>query len=170
MAGSTTATFLRLLVTYSLLVSLVQSKKEIPRMVSSECALRHIQIWLRMKNCIPLRILTRACGGTCPSYTTMSVNDPTKLEANCDCCQYVGRKRKYFAVRCFTTMRKRKSIKIASFVLPKGCRCRPCSAISDQIVSSESRIFQTSPILGDLINSNTFKRSYYNNFTYFIDG
>lgn len=126
--------------------------------IKSNCSLRNVQLRVKFENCFPVRLLARACQGSCMSYTTVSSMDPKKLETKCECCQYVGRKRKRFGVKCPHKQYKNVyKIRVASITLPKRCMCRPCSASPNRILSAEKAMFMRNPML-DLLKIKSYFR------------
>ncbi|KAL4225995.1 hypothetical protein ACF0H5_013982 [Mactra antiquata] len=111
---------------------------------------------IRVDNCLPVRLHARACSGTCESYTTTSSNTPHKLETKCECCQYVGRKRKLFRIRCpHDEDRNLFRLAVGSITVPKRCMCRPCSSTPNLFFSAEKSILLRHPML-DLLKANVF--------------
>lgn len=123
--------------------------------LTSNCSMRHMQMKIKVENCLPVRLHARACGGTCASYTTTSSSNPHKLETRCECCQYIGRKRKVFGIKCpYKNIYK---LAVGSITLPKRCMCRPCSSTPNQFFSAEKSILLRNPML-DLLRTNLFYR------------
>ena len=122
--------------------------------MKSNCSMKYVRLMVRHKNCIPVRIHARACRGSCASYTTVSAYNPTNLETKCDCCQYVGRKRKRFGMKCpHPTSKNHFKLAVVSMTMPKKCMCRPCSSTPNKVLSAEQSILRTSPILSDSLKA-----------------
>ena len=118
---------------------------------NKHCKMHAVLLRIRHKNCMPIKLRARACNGACTSYTKVSTGYPWKLEQSCNCCQYAGRKRKRFGMKCPHGRDKRNyRVVVMSVTLPRGCRCRPCSTEPNAIVAPETTMFNTSPIIGDL--------------------
>ena len=112
------------------------------------CDMHFVQLRVRHKNCVPIKLRARACSGACSSYTKVSTSQPWQLEQTCNCCQYAGRKRKLFGIRCPHKRGKRGfRVIVMSVLLPRGCRCRPCSTEPNAIVAPEATMFNKSPIV-----------------------
>ena len=125
----------------------------------NHCGMHRIQIRIRYKNCVPVKVRARACNGACESYTKVSTTYPWDLEQSCNCCQYAGRKLKRFGMKCPDRTNKRKfKLVVMSVMLPRGCRCRPCSTIPNAVKAPERTMFNTSPIIGDM---DIFKRDWH---------
>jgi len=123
----------------------------------TNCSIKYIHMRIKVENCIPIRIVARACSGACASYTSVSMDNPQKLETKCDCCQYVGRRRKRFGMRCPDKTNKGTfHIKVVSITMPRRCTCRPCSALANRVISAEQVIFRKSPLLGDGFDKHIF--------------
>lgn len=122
--------------------------------MKSNCSMRYFQLKVKHKNCLPVRVSARACSGTCASYTTVSAINPSHLETKCDCCQYVGRKRKRFGIKCpHSTKKNYYKLAVVSMTMPKRCMCRPCSTTPSTVMSAEQSILRTSPILSDSLKA-----------------
>lgn len=125
-----------------------------PSIVHSNCSMRFVQVKVKHKNCLPVRVYARACSGTCASYTTVSPINPSQLETKCDCCQYVGRKKKRFGIKCPSTAKKNHyKLAVVSMIMPKRCMCRPCSITPKKVMSAEQTILRTSPLLSDSLKA-----------------
>lgn len=138
-----------------LLVTVVSSAfKYFPSEKKANCSMRPVQLRVKHKNCLPVKLYARACSGACASYTAASASDPTHLETKCDCCQYVGRKRKRFGIKCPSSKQKNHfKVVIFSITLPKRCSCRPCSSAPTNVISAERSLLQASPILSDSLKA-----------------
>ncbi|KAH3893831.1 bursicon-like [Dreissena polymorpha] len=125
---------------------------------STNCSLRYLQMRVKLENCLPVRLVTRACSGACVSYTRVSLEHPELLQTKCDCCQYVGRRKKRFGIKCpQKNARNRYTIKVMSVTMPRRCLCRPCSNVANGVESAEKVMFRTSPILGAMVTADIIR-------------
>ncbi|XP_045167208.1 bursicon-like [Mercenaria mercenaria] len=136
-------------------IVILSSVQSLSTDIKSNCSMRYVQMRIKFQNCLPVRVLAQACHGSCVSYTATSSIDPKKLETKCECCQYVGRKRKRFGIKCPHKQYKNVyKIRVASIAVPKRCMCRPCSAAPNRLLSAERAIFMQNPML-DLLRIRT---------------
>lgn len=130
----------------------------IPMELSSNCSVRQVRMTIKVEDCLPVQIRAKACSGMCPSYTTTSSDKPNALETKCECCQYVGKKRKRFVIRCPHKVQKNTfKLAIASVTMPRKCMCRPCSDAPNRLLSAEQTILRRNPML-DLLRMNALFR------------
>lgn len=137
---------------------ILSSAIQISSDIKTNCSMRYVQMRVKFQNCLPVRIFAPACNGACASHTTTSSIDPQKLETKCECCQYVGRKRKRFGIKCPHKQYKNLyKIRVSSITIPKRCMCRPCSAAPNRLLSAERTIFMQNPMLDLLKIRNLFQ-------------
>lgn len=110
---------------------------------SSECQRRLILRTMRYPNCIPKRIVSFGCKGTCNSYTAPSPSRPDELEHHCQCCQDAERRIRRAIITCPDTESPRQyknyTVRLA---IPTECSCRPCSVLPNRIIPSEPDFLQ----------------------------
>ncbi|KAL4224553.1 hypothetical protein ACF0H5_015255 [Mactra antiquata] len=125
---------------------------------STNCSVRLARMTIKVEDCFPVNIRAKVCSGTCPSYTMTSSDKPQALETKCECCQYVGKKRKRFAIRCPHKVQEHLyKVAIASVTIPRRCMCRPCSDAPNRLLSAEKAILRRNPIL-DILRINSVFR------------
>lgn len=96
---------------------------------SGECLRRRVAIIIKHGNCLPKRMLSFACQGTCPSYTQVSLTGPSMVERSCQCCQELKPVVRQASIMCPKPNEPRHfRWVVLRLAVPRGCMCRPCNA------------------------------------------
>nr|QUP51992.1 bursicon-A1 [Urechis unicinctus] len=131
--------FLVTMQTYIFLVimTLTQGQTFVPEVSPSSdlqesCKVRRIIHRVDYQGCLPRRMVSLACQGTCRSYTQVSAGQQhVRLERHCSCCQEVQTVTRNATIRCRNDRPYRgrpfKTV-VLRLTLPVRCMCRPCSA------------------------------------------
>lgn len=113
--------------------------------VRSQC-LRHYAIYtVRIGNCLPRRVLIRACRGGCFTHARPSQTSPSEVIHFCQCCQQDDVIQTRALLRCPSDGSSSQFRLVPYPINMAGsCRCRPCSVLPDTIVPSEGEILHRS--------------------------
>ena len=92
--------------------------------------------------CIPLRrhlsgIMTRACKGSCHSYSQPLSDDPSTLHRSCNCCEAVATRKRRIPMRCENIRSGNYDRVVVRVSLPTSCMCRPCDVLPESIQPAE---------------------------------
>ncbi|KAL5022152.1 hypothetical protein ScPMuIL_001307 [Solemya velum] len=95
------------------------------------CYQRRVVQTVRYGDCLPKRLLTYACVGTCESFSKTSPGTPGTLETSCNCCSAVAVAQRRTSLDCpdptgettFTPV-------IHKVLMPLRCACWPCGQSS----------------------------------------
>lgn len=110
--------------------------------VISQCDRKRIIHTIRYQDCIPKRILSFGCAGTCNSYTQPSASQSGQLVKHCECCQDSDRISRQARIICPNVQGDTPfKYVVVSLSIPTSCLCRPCSPLSLEVNPGEPDIF-----------------------------
>lgn len=94
----------------------------------SKCRRHRIVHTIKSANCVPRRLLSYACQGTCHSYTQLAEDSGNfAFKRNCNCCQEMGQRTAVVRALCRDMRSKKLKMYAMRIKVPKECMCRPCS-------------------------------------------
>ncbi|GFS02752.1 bursicon [Elysia marginata] len=111
-------------------ISLVLLLALLPQGQVGACSLRRSVHTVRFRQCIPKRVLSLNCHGTCNSYSSLNPADLLSIIRNCNCCKETGFANAWIPLRCPKPNGERgyrdAHIRVK---VPRGCSCRPCDPL-----------------------------------------
>ncbi|RUS77412.1 hypothetical protein EGW08_014831 [Elysia chlorotica] len=102
----------------------------LPSTEASACSLHRSVHTVRFRQCIPKRVLSFNCRGTCDSYSSLNPADLMSIIRNCNCCTETGFRTARIPLRCpkpdGESGYRNAHVRVK---LPTGCSCRPCEPV-----------------------------------------
>ena len=101
------------------------------RVDTHQCRKRFITQVIKYENCLPRRIFTHSCEGSCTTRTYLSETNPFKITRTCYQCKEAVAKERKVKVLCpdrdglMPYMRK-----VIAIQVPQKCQCEQCSFLS----------------------------------------
>jgi len=112
---------------YSIIIKIVVLALIIHTVIS-QCDRKRIIHTIRYLDCIPKRILSFGCEGTCNSYTQPSTSQLGQLVRYCECCQDNDRISRHARIICPNVQGDTPfKYVVVSLSIPTSCLCQPCS-------------------------------------------
>ena len=112
------------------LISLVLLLALLPPAEASACSLQRSVHAIRFRQCIPKRVLSFNCRGTCNSYSSINPANLLTIIRDCNCCKETGFQNARVVLRCPRPSGGRgyrnAHIRVK---MPTGCSCRPCDPV-----------------------------------------
>ncbi|GFO49712.1 Bursicon [Plakobranchus ocellatus] len=111
-------------------ISVVLLLALLPSAAARECTLRRVGHTIRWRRCIPKRVLSFVCHGTCSSYSTLDSGDLSTIHRNCNCCKETSFRIGIIRLRCPKPSGRRgyRTVTVNAKI-PTGCTCRPCDPL-----------------------------------------
>ncbi|XP_038045198.1 bursicon-like [Patiria miniata] len=103
---------------------------------AATCQRRGLSHLISHEGCMPRRVPSYGCRGSCTSYSRVSPTDYTQMERSCQCCQESDHQVRTVWLNCpalFPNTRMQVELKMAM-----SCNCRPCHGLSG--VPAETRL------------------------------